>query len=48
MAKQLTAAAVARLKPDGSAAGLSLTVQPADAKSWTMRFHRPDASRQSG
>jgi integrase len=50
MTKQLTAAAVERLRPgrerreirDGGAAGLYLTIQTSGAKSFTMRFRRPD------
>jgi integrase len=50
MAKVLTAPAVERFKPtkkrrwirDGGARSLYLVVQPSGAKSWTMRFRRPD------
>jgi integrase len=46
----LTAAAVARLKPgktrleisDAKAPGLHLVIQPTGAKSWALRFRRPD------
>ena len=49
MAKQLTAASVARLKPgklrreipDGGCAGLFLIIQPSGYKSWALRFRRP-------
>jgi integrase len=48
--QQLTAVAVAKLKPraarveipDGGAKGLALAIQPSGAKSWIMRFRRPD------
>jgi integrase len=50
MAKQLTVAAVERLRPgkerreipDGGCAGLYLIVQPSGAKSWALRFRRPN------
>jgi integrase len=50
MSKPLTAAAVARLRPaksrreipDGACPGLYLVVQPSGAKSWALRFHRPN------
>ena len=49
MAKQLTAAAVERLRPDkerrevpdGGCSGLYLIIQPSGVKSWAMRFRRP-------
>ena len=49
MAKQLTAAAVLRLRPgktrrevrDGACAGLRLIIQTSGHKSWAMRFRRP-------
>jgi integrase len=49
-AKVLTDAAVARLKagskrreiPDARAAGLHLVIHPSGARSWAMRFRRPD------
>jgi integrase len=49
MAKQLTAAAAARLRPsgarrevrDGGAQGLYLVIQPSGVKSWALRFRRP-------
>jgi integrase len=49
-AKVLTEAAVARLKPDrkrreipdARAAGLYLMIQPSGARSWALRFRRPD------
>jgi hypothetical protein len=49
MAKQLTAAAVQRLRPDkarreirdGGCAGLYLIVQSSGHKSWALRFRRP-------
>ena len=49
-AKTLTEAAVARLKPgrqrrevpDAGAPGLRLVIQPSGAKSWALRFRRPD------
>ena len=48
--KPLTAAAVARYQPtakrreipDGGSQGLRLVVQPSGAKSWAMRFRRPN------
>ena len=50
MAKQLTPAAVLRLRPrsyqyevrDPGAAGLYLCIYPAGVKSWVLRFRRPD------
>jgi integrase len=47
---KLTAAAIQKLKPaktrreirDDSAPGLRLVIQPSGAKSWAMRFRRPD------
>jgi integrase len=50
MPKSLTAAAVAKLKPgakrreirDGGAPGLYLLIQPSGAKTWAMRFRRPN------
>ena len=50
MAKVLTAAAVAKLKPaatrreipDGGCPGLHLVVQPSGAKSWALRYRRPN------
>ena len=50
MAKTLTAAAVAKLRPgstrreipDGGAAGLYLVVQQSGVKSWALRFRRPN------
>ena len=50
MAKALTAGAVAKLKPasqraeipDSGCPGLYLIVQPSGAKSWALRFRRPD------
>jgi hypothetical protein len=50
MAKHLTAAAVAKIRPakdrievpDAGARGLYLVVQPSGAKSWALRFRRPD------
>ena len=52
MAKILTAAAVQKLKPaavrreisDAGAAGLHLVIQPSGAKSWAMRFRRPNGT----
>jgi integrase len=52
MAKQLTAAAVERLRPskrrceipDGGCAGLYLIIQPSGAKSWALRFRRPNGA----
>jgi integrase len=49
MAKQLTAAAVLRLRPgsqrreipDGGCGGLGLIIQPSGHKSWALRFRRP-------
>jgi hypothetical protein len=49
MAKQLTAAAVQRLRPDkarreirdGGCAGLYLIIQSSGHKSWALRFRRP-------
>jgi integrase len=49
MAKQLTAAAVLRLRPgkqrrevrDGACAGLRLIIQTSGHKSWALRFRRP-------
>jgi len=50
MAKMLTAAAVAKLKPlvggrrevpDAGCPGLHLVIQPSGAKSWAMRYRRP-------
>ena len=55
MAKKgmLTAAAVLKIKPaadrreipDAGAAGLYLVIQPSGAKSWAMRFRRPNGDR---
>jgi integrase len=53
MARQLTAAAVMRLKPgkerrqilDGGVPGLYLQIQPSGHKSWIMRFRRPDGAQ---
>ncbi len=50
MSKPLTDAAVAKLKPgkdrrekpDGGCPGLYLVVQPSGAKSWALRFRRPN------
>jgi len=50
MAKQLTAAAVERFRPakdrreipDGGCPGLYLIIQPSGAKSWALRFRRPN------
>jgi integrase len=50
VAKVLTAAAVGRLRaettrrevPDAAAPGLYLIVQPSGAKSWALRYRRPD------
>ena len=50
MSKRLTAAAVERLRPgtarleiaDAGSEGLRLVIQPSGAKSWAMRFRRPD------
>jgi integrase len=50
LSKALTAAAVARLRPgderlelpDGACPGLNLIIQPSGAKSWALRFRRPD------
>jgi len=50
MAKTLTAAAVLKLQPaaarreipDAGSGGLKLVIQPSGAKSWAMRFRRPD------
>ena len=50
MARRLTAAAVARLRPgkqrrevrDASAEGLYLIIQPSGVRSWALRFRRPD------
>jgi integrase len=50
MARQLTAAAVAKLKPgeqrrqvlDGGVPGLYLQIQPSGHKSWMMRFRKPN------
>ncbi|MET4180699.1 integrase [Bradyrhizobium sp. JR7.2] len=50
MAKSLTAAAVKRYRadkkrreiPDGGCPGLHLIVQPTGAKSWALRYRRPD------
>jgi integrase len=52
MSKVLTSAAVERYRPtrqrreirDGGAQGLFLVIQPSGAKSWAMRFRRPDGS----
>ena len=51
--KMLTTAAVLKLKPaadrreipDAGAAGLYLVVQPSGAKSWALRFRRPNGDR---
>ena len=53
MPKMLTTAAVLKLKPaadrreipDAGAAGLYLVVQPSGAKSWALRFRRPNGDR---
>ncbi len=53
MARQLTAAAVAKLKPgrerrqvlDGGVPGLYLQVQPSGHKSWIMRFRKPSGAQ---
>ena len=53
MAKTLTAAAVAKLKPaavrreiaDGGCPGLYLVIQPSGKKSWAMRFRRPSGKQ---
>lgn len=50
MPKSLTAAAVQKLKPaavrreirDGGAPGLHLLIQPSGAKTWALRFRRPN------
>jgi integrase len=50
LTKALTAAAVGRLRPtserievpDGGCPGLNLIIQPSGAKSWALRFRRPD------
>src|SRR6516165_5678084 len=50
MAKHLTAVAVAKARagaqrreiPDGGSPGLHLVVQPSGAKSWALRYRRPD------
>jgi Arm DNA-binding domain len=50
MAKQLTSAAVERFRPnkdrreipDGGCPGLYLIIQPSGAKSWALRFRRPN------
>jgi hypothetical protein len=50
LAKTLTAAAVAKLLPDkkrreipdAGSPGLRLVIQPSGAKSWALRFRRPD------
>jgi integrase len=50
MPKTLTAAAVQKLKPaakrreirDGGAPGLHLVIQPSGAKTWALRFRRPN------
>ena len=50
MSKQLTAAAVERLKPgnerielrDGGCSGLYLIIQPSGHKSWALRFRKPN------
>lgn len=50
MSKPLTAAAVARMRPakdrleipDAGCPGLYLVIQPKGAKSWALRFRRPD------
>jgi integrase len=55
MAKQLTAAAVERLKParerreirDGGAPGLHLVIQTSGVKSWALRFRRPGTKRSA-
>jgi hypothetical protein len=52
MAKGLTVAAVEKLKAtgkrqeisDANAPGLLLVIQPTGAKSWAMRFRRPDGT----
>ncbi|MFD0460572.1 Arm DNA-binding domain-containing protein [Microvirga aerilata] len=52
MTKKLTAAAVEKLKPtdkrqeipDTGSDGLRLIIQPSGAKSWAMRFRRPDGT----
>lgn len=52
MTKRLTAAAVEKLKPtdkrqeipDAGSDGLRLIIQPSGAKSWAMRFRRPDGT----
>jgi hypothetical protein len=51
--KRLTAAAVEKLKPtskrqeipDAGSDGLRLIIQPSGAKSWAMRFRRPDGAQ---
>jgi hypothetical protein len=53
MARQLTAVAVAKLKPaaevyqllDGGVPGLYLQVQPSGHQSWIMRFRRPSGAQ---
>jgi hypothetical protein len=50
LTKRLTAAAVRRARPsserieisDGGCPGLNLIIQPSGAKSWALRFRRPD------
>src|SRR5260221_14545783 len=50
MSKPLTVAAVAKLRPrtnrreipDGACIGLYLVLQPSGAKSWALRFRRPN------
>jgi hypothetical protein len=50
LATKLTAAAVAKLLPDkkrreipdAGSPGLRLVIQPSGAKSWALRFRRPD------
>src|SRR5262249_6541300 len=50
MSKPLTSAAVAKLRPgkvrreipDAGCPGLYLVIQPSGAKSWALRFRRPD------
>ena len=52
MSKQLTAAAVQRLRPgagrreipDAGCPGLYLIIQPSGKKSWAMRFRRPNGN----